>query len=98
MPEPEMTLAEVAGRLKMAELTLRRFLNRIGFRAIQAGNRSLLFTEADYKTNPPTSGNHYPEWYQDGVYAAQCSGMDAARYAQGWQEGKWEFDSRTRKE
>jgi Protein of unknown function (DUF3105) len=26
------------------------------------------FTEADYKTNPPTSGNHYPQWYQDGVY------------------------------
>jgi uncharacterized protein DUF3105 len=26
------------------------------------------FTEADYKTNPPTSGNHFPEWYQDGVY------------------------------
>jgi hypothetical protein len=28
------------------------------------------FTEADYKTNPPTSGNHFPEWYQDGIYAA----------------------------
>jgi hypothetical protein len=27
------------------------------------------FKESDYKTNPPTSGNHYPEWYQDGVYA-----------------------------
>jgi hypothetical protein len=26
------------------------------------------FTAADYKTNPPTSGNHFPEWYQDGVY------------------------------
>jgi hypothetical protein len=26
------------------------------------------FTPSDYKTNPPTSGNHYPEWYQDGVY------------------------------
>jgi hypothetical protein len=26
------------------------------------------FTESEYKTNPPTSGNHYPEWYQDGVY------------------------------
>jgi hypothetical protein len=26
------------------------------------------FTEADYKTNPPTSGAHFPEWYQDGVY------------------------------
>jgi hypothetical protein len=27
------------------------------------------FTEADYKTNPPTSGNHFPQWYEDGVYA-----------------------------
>jgi hypothetical protein len=26
------------------------------------------FTAADYKTNPPTSGNHFREWYQDGVY------------------------------
>jgi hypothetical protein len=27
------------------------------------------FKPSDYKSNPPTSGNHYPEWYQDGVYA-----------------------------
>jgi hypothetical protein len=27
------------------------------------------FTAADYKTNPPTSGNHNPNWYQDGIYA-----------------------------
>jgi hypothetical protein len=26
------------------------------------------FAASDYKTNPPTSGNHYPEWYEDGVY------------------------------
>ena len=26
------------------------------------------FTEADYKTNPPTSGNHFPSWSDDGVY------------------------------
>ena len=26
------------------------------------------FTAADYKTNPPTSGDHHPEWYDDGVY------------------------------
>jgi uncharacterized protein DUF3105 len=26
------------------------------------------FTEADYKTNPPTSGNHFPSWAEDGVY------------------------------
>ncbi len=43
-----MTLAEVAARLRMAERTLQRFLNRIGIRAIQAGDKSLLFTEADY--------------------------------------------------
>jgi hypothetical protein len=26
------------------------------------------FKPGDYKTNPPTSGNHTPQWYQDGVY------------------------------
>jgi Protein of unknown function (DUF3105) len=26
------------------------------------------FTPGDYKTNPPTSGNHFPQWAQDGVY------------------------------
>ena len=28
------------------------------------------FKASDYKTNPPTSGNHYPDWYEDGIYAA----------------------------
>ena len=27
------------------------------------------FTASDYGTNPPTSGTHFPEWYEDGVYA-----------------------------
>jgi hypothetical protein len=26
------------------------------------------FKGSDYKTNPPTSGNHTPDWYEDGVY------------------------------
>jgi hypothetical protein len=26
------------------------------------------FKASDYKTNPPTSGNHNPVWYQDGIY------------------------------
>ena len=26
------------------------------------------FTEKDYKQNPPTSGNHFPQWAQDGIY------------------------------
>jgi hypothetical protein len=28
------------------------------------------FTEADYNSNPPTSGTHFPTWYEDGVYAS----------------------------
>jgi hypothetical protein len=28
------------------------------------------FKASDYKTNPPTSGNHFPQWYEDGIYAA----------------------------
>jgi hypothetical protein len=27
------------------------------------------FKASDYKTNPPTSGNHAPDWYEDGIYA-----------------------------
>jgi hypothetical protein len=27
------------------------------------------FTVADYRTNPPTSGTHFPQWAQDGIYA-----------------------------
>jgi uncharacterized protein DUF3105 len=26
------------------------------------------FKPSDYKTNPPTSGTHTPDWYEDGVY------------------------------
>jgi hypothetical protein len=26
------------------------------------------FKASDYKTNPPTSGNHNPDWYDDGIY------------------------------
>jgi hypothetical protein len=26
------------------------------------------FQASDFKTNPPTSGEHHPEWYEDGVY------------------------------
>ena len=26
------------------------------------------FTPSDYQTNPPTSGNHAPDWYEDGIY------------------------------
>ena len=34
-----------------------------------AGHEEREFTASDYKTNPPTSGQHFPQWYEDGVYA-----------------------------
>lgn len=34
-----------------------------------AGHEDKTFTPADYKTNPPTSGTHNPNWYEDGIYA-----------------------------
>jgi hypothetical protein len=33
------------------------------------GHIEKAFKPSDYKTNPPTSGAHFPEWYDDGVYA-----------------------------
>jgi hypothetical protein len=33
-----------------------------------AGHEEKDFKPSDYKTNPPTSGAHFPEWYDDGVY------------------------------
>ena len=33
-----------------------------------AGHEEKEFKPSDYKTNPPTSGMHFPEWYDDGIY------------------------------
>jgi hypothetical protein len=33
-----------------------------------AGHAEKDFKATDYKTNPPTSGTHFPDWYDDGVY------------------------------
>ncbi len=32
------------------------------------GHEEQTFTAKDYKTNPPTSGAHFPTWAQDGIY------------------------------
>jgi hypothetical protein len=32
------------------------------------GHEDKTFTAADYKSNPPTSGAHFPNWAQDGIY------------------------------
>ncbi|HEX6027060.1 MAG TPA: DUF3105 domain-containing protein [Solirubrobacter sp.] len=33
-----------------------------------AGHEEKEFKPSDYKQNPPTSGPHFPQWYQDGIY------------------------------
>ncbi len=35
-----------------------------------AGHAEKRFKPADYKTNPPTSGEHFPVWSEDGIYAS----------------------------
>ena len=34
-----------------------------------AGHEEKDFKASDYKQNPPTSGTHFPTWYDDGIYA-----------------------------
>ena len=33
-----------------------------------SGHEEKTFKPSDYKQNPPTSGNHFPQWYEDGIY------------------------------
>jgi hypothetical protein len=33
-----------------------------------AGHEEKEFQASDYKHNPPTSGNHFPQWSDDGIY------------------------------
>ena len=33
-----------------------------------AGHQNRDFQASDYRTNPPTSGPHEPQWYDDGIY------------------------------
>ena len=33
-----------------------------------AGHEEKEFKASDFQTNPPTSGTHFPEWYEDGIY------------------------------
>jgi hypothetical protein len=60
---PQQQLSDVNAAAKAAGCVLQH-------PAIEGRSHSTKkFTAADYKTNPPTSGNHFPQWYDDGVYA-----------------------------
>lgn len=60
LPEPAITDTEEAAKAAGCKLEHPKYEG--------AGHEEKTFTAADYKTNPPTSGAHFPEWYDDGVY------------------------------
>jgi len=61
LPEPQTTDMEAAAKAAGCTLTNAKYEG--------AGHANKDFKPSDYKTNPPTSGTHFPEWYDDGVYA-----------------------------
>ena len=60
---PEQKTTDMAAAAKAAGCTL----TNPAFEG--ASHEQKDFAASDYKTNPPTSGNHFPDWYDDGVYA-----------------------------
>ena len=61
LPDPEITDVEEAAEAAGCDLTAAKFEGQ--------NHADKEFTPADYKTNPPTSGDHNPSWYEDGIYS-----------------------------
>jgi hypothetical protein len=60
---PAQKISDIKQAAKAAGCTLKENLPNEG-----ATHEEKQFKASDYKQNPPTSGNHYPQWAQDGVY------------------------------
>jgi uncharacterized membrane protein YdfJ with MMPL/SSD domain len=60
---PEQATSDIKAAAKAAGCTL----NNPAYEG--ANHEQKAFKASDYKTNPPTSGNHTPDWYEDGIYA-----------------------------
>src|SRR3954468_5944315 len=59
---PQQQTSDLAAAAKAAGCTLQNT-------EVEGANHETKdFTASDYKTNPPTSGNHNPDWYEDGIY------------------------------
>jgi Protein of unknown function (DUF3105) len=65
LPPQETSDMEAAAKAAGCQLTNPQFEG--------ANHEQKEFTAADYKTNPPTSGNHTPDWYDDGVYEPETT-------------------------
>jgi hypothetical protein len=60
---PEQAISDIKEAAKAAGCTL----TNPAFET--ANHEERTFKASDYKTNPPTSGGHTPDWYEDGIYA-----------------------------
>jgi hypothetical protein len=60
IPEQQTTDMDAAAKAAGCKVTTAEFEG--------ASHEEKDYTPADYQTNPPTSGNHTPDWYDDGVY------------------------------
>jgi hypothetical protein len=60
LPDPQITNVDEAAKAAGCKLEHPKDEGR--------GHENKTFTAADYKTNPPTSGTHFPQWAQDGIY------------------------------
>ena len=71
--EPRTAPAGSAAIPERAEADLKKAASAAGCKLVDApnegaGHEEKDFKPSDYKQNPPTSGSHFPEWYQDGIY------------------------------
>ena len=71
--EPRTAPAGGADIPERAEADLKKAASAAGCKLVDApnegaGHEEKDFKPSDYKQNPPTSGSHFPEWYQDGIY------------------------------
>ena len=60
---PEQATSDIKAAAKAAGCTL----NNPEYEGANHAEKD--FKASDYKTNPPTSGDHTPDWYEDGIYA-----------------------------
>jgi hypothetical protein len=60
---PAQQISDIKEAAKAAGCTLKEDLANEG-----SGHEEKDFKPSDYKQNPPTSGNHFPQWAQDGTY------------------------------
>jgi uncharacterized protein DUF3105 len=64
VPLPEQEIGDLDAAARAAGCTVKHP------RIAEAGHADRVFTADDYNSNPPTSGEHNPVWYEDGIYDA----------------------------